>query len=113
MPVQVNMVMDLLGTQIIAGIIKQTVDKTAKDTDGIYKPTGETRDENEIDKLFRATDSLTVAEIRNGDTEAKTINVWKNKWTGKTKMKAKGAAANAGTPGAPKAAAKKPVSLFE
>jgi hypothetical protein len=113
MPVQVNMVMDLLGTQVIAGILKQTVDKTAKDSDGIYKPTGETRDENEIDKLFRAKDSLTVAEIRNGDTEAKYIETWKTKWTGKTKMKAKGATANAGTPGAPKAAAKKPVSLFE
>jgi hypothetical protein len=115
MPTQVEMVMELLGTQIIAGVVKQTVDKTAKADDGSYQPTGETRDENEIDKFFRAKDGMTTAEIREQYTEAKFIETWKTKWTGKTKMKSKGASANAGTPGMPKAAsaAKKPaVSLF-
>ena len=81
-----------------------------------YQPTGETRDENEIDKFFRASDRKTTAEIRAQVEEAKFADTWLEKWQGKVKDKSSKTAAT-GTPGAPRAAApaaaKKPAtSLF-
>lgn len=116
-PTKVDMLMDLLGKEIIVGLIRQTVDKTKKNDAGVYEPTGETRDENEIDKLFRAKDRMTTAEIRAQAETAVFADTWDAKFTGTVKMKAKGAS---GTAGAPKAAgaagapaAKKPTtSLF-
>jgi hypothetical protein len=115
-PTKVEMLMDLIGQEVIVGLIKQTVDKTKKNDAGIYEPTGETRDENEIDKLFRAKDRMTTAEIRAQAETASFIDTWDAKFTGTVKNKAKGAAGTAGAPkaaGAPAAAAKKPTtSLF-
>lgn len=117
-PTKVEMLMDLLNQEIIVGLIKQTVDKTKKnEATGIYEATGETRDENEIDKLFRAKDRMTTAEIRAQAETATFIDTWDAKFSGTVKNKAKGAS---GTAGAPKAggaaatpAAKKPTtSLF-
>lgn len=118
-PTKVEVLVDLLGKEILVGLIKQTVDKTKKNDAGVYEATGETRDENEIDKLFRAKDRMTTAEIRAQAEEASFVNTWVAKFTGTVKNKAKGAA---GTAGAPKAAgsfgsapstAKKPAtSLF-
>lgn len=116
-PTKVEVVMDLLNQEVIVGLIKQTVDKTKKnDQTGTYEATGETRDENEIDKFFRAKDKMTTAEIRAQAEEAVFIGTWEAKWAGKTKDRAKGAAA--GLPGVPKlggapSASKKPTtSLF-
>lgn len=102
-PTKAEVVMDLLGKEILVGLIKQTVDKTQKNDQGVYMPTGETREENEIDKLFRASDRMTTAEIRAQATEAVFADSWEAKWAGKTKDKSKGVAANSGTFGAPKA----------
>lgn len=115
-PTKVEVLMDLLNQEIIVGLIKQNVDKTVKDDAGVYVATGETRDENEIDKFFRAKDKMTTAEIRAQADEAVFINSWETKWKDKVKDRAKGAAA--GLPGVPKlggapSAAKKPTtSLF-
>ena len=115
-PTKVEMVMDLIGQEVLAGIIKQTVDKTVKNEAGVYVATGETRDENEIDKIFRAKDRMTTAEIRSQATEATFADSWEQKWTGKVKDRAKGATAGlAGVPklGSAPAASKKPTaSLF-
>lgn len=115
-PTKVEVLMDLLNQEIIAGVIKQTVDKTKKNEAGTYEPTGETRDENDIDKLFRAKDRMTTAEIRAQADTATFIDTWSNKWTGQSKNKAKGAAGTAGAPtaaaGAPAAAKKPTTSLF-
>lgn len=114
-PTKVQVIMELLGQEIILGVIKQTVDKTTKDGAGVYQPTGETRDENTIDKFFRAKDKMTTAEIRAQATEPAFYATWGAKWIGKTRDKAKGAAAG-GVAGAPKAAgagtAKPGKSLF-
>lgn len=120
-PTKVDVLMDLLGQEILVGVIKQNVDKTKKnESTGLYEPTGETREENEIDKFFRARDRMTTAEIRAQAPTAAFADTWASKWTGVTKEKAKGAAA-AGTAGVPKvaggvaaaAAVKKPTtSLF-
>ena len=115
-PTKVEVLMDLLNQEIIVGLIKQNVDKTVKNDAGVYVATGETKDENEIDKFFRAKDKMTTAEIRAQADEAAFINSWEAKWKDKVKDRAKGAAA--GLPGVPKlggapSAAKKPTtSLF-
>lgn len=116
-PTKVDVVMDLMNQEIIVGLFKQVVDKTKKnETTGAYEPTGETREENEIDKFFRASDRMTTAEIKAAANEAVFANTWESKWSGKTREKSKGVAANSGSiTGAPKAAvaAKKPTaSLF-
>lgn len=120
-PTKVDMLMDLVGKEVIAGIVRQTVDKTKKnDATGVYEPTGETRDENEIDKFFRARDRMTTAEIRAQAETASFIETWDAKMTGKTRDRTKGAAgaaaANKGAAGLPKAAAassaKPTTSLF-
>ena len=115
-PTKAEVLMDLLNQEITVGIIKQTVDKTVKNDAGVYVATGETRDENEVDKFFRTKDRMTTAEIRAQATEAVFIDQWDKKWTGKTKDRAKGAAAGlAGVPklgGAPSAAKKPTTSLF-
>lgn len=100
-PTKVEMLVDLLGQDIIIGVIKQTVDKTVKNDAGVYVPNGETREENEIDKFFRARDRMTTAEIRGQAAEASFIDVWSDKHTGNTRNKAKGVS---GVAGAPKAA---------
>jgi hypothetical protein len=111
-PTKVPMLMDMLGKQVIAGIIKQTVDKTAKSPSGEYVPTGETKEENEIDKLFQASTRRTTAEIRAGAETGVFIDSWKAKWEGKVKNKAKGGDGSGAKAGAPKpaAASTKPTS---
>ena len=116
-PTKVEVLMELLGKEIIVGLIKQTVDKTAKNDAGVYEPTGETREENEIDKFFRAKDKMTTAEIRAQSEVATFIETWDQKWTGKVRDKSKGSAGTAGVPKMPGAvvsgANKKPTtSLF-
>jgi hypothetical protein len=115
-PTKVDVPVDLMGKEIIIGLIKQTVDKTAKnETTGAYEPTGETRDENEIDKFFRASDKMTTAEIRAAANEPAFYATWDSKFSGVVRIKASKAS---GTAGAPKAfgggvAMKKPAtSLF-
>lgn len=115
-PTKVEVPMDLLGQDIVVGLIKQKVDKTRRnEATGAYEPTGETRDENEIDKLFRAKDRMTTAEIRAKADKAGFVETWETKWTGKLRDRSKGAQSNTGTSGMPKApmstgSTKKPTS---
>jgi hypothetical protein len=101
-PTKVQMLVDLLDKEVILGVQRQIVDKTAKDDKGVYQPTGDTREENEVDKIFRAKDKMTVAEIRAGAAEAKFIEQWAEKFTGKTRDRT---TKGGGTAGAPKGAA--------
>jgi hypothetical protein len=102
-PTKVDMLTDMLGEEIYVALVKQVVDKTAKGDDGKYHPTGETREENVVDKFFRARDKQTVAEIIAEAEEAVFYDSWLTKNKGITRNKAKGKAAGA-TAGAPKAA---------
>ena len=99
-PTKVQVFTDLIGKEIILGVIKQTVDKNVKNDAGMYVASGETRDENELDKAFRASDRKTTAEIR-AEGEAVFIDTWAAKWTDNTRNRAKGVAAGGGKPGAP------------
>lgn len=107
LPTKVSVLTELLGQQVTVGVIKQVVDKNVKTDDGnghiTYAPSGETREENEIDKFFRAKDNMTVTEIRAEAETAEFIDAWEKKWKGQVKNKAKGAAATGATPGAPAA----------
>lgn len=107
MPKEVPTIVDLLDSEIILGITKQVVDKTVKDANGNYVPSGETREENVIEKVFHAATKKTVSEAKDGK-EATFHDKWVAKNAGKTKMKAKGKAE--GTAGAPQKPAVK--SLF-
>lgn len=90
-PTEVDVFVELTGQQILAGIEKQTIDKTVKNEQtNEYEPTGETRDVNEVVKFFRFDDGLTVPEIEKGVTEAKFKDDWISKFQGKTRNKAKG-----------------------
>lgn len=121
-PTKVNMFVDLIGQDILSAVFRQTVDKKAKGDDGQYRPTGETRDENEIDKFFRARDRMTTAEIRAGAEEATFCAAWEEKWAGQVRDKtekgpqsggAKGNVATGSFGGAPAGGNTKPkASLF-
>lgn len=97
-PTKVDMLTDLLGKDIVIGLIKQTVDKTQKNDAGVYVATGETRDENEIDKFFRASDNKTTAEIRAQVEEATFVHTWKQKWAGQVRDRASKGTGTAGVP---------------
>ena len=106
LPTKVPVAVEMIGKKITVGIIKQVVDKTKDsgqvDSKGkkVYVPTGETREENEIDKIFRAEDGFTVAELRAKSEKAEFKDQWATKNTGVTRNKSKGAPAGT-TTGAP------------
>tara|TARA_B100000929_G_scaffold108179_1_gene85735 strand:- start:49490 stop:50257 length:768 start_codon:yes stop_codon:yes gene_type:complete len=119
-PTKVQALVDIIGQEVYAGLIKETVDKTAK-TDNGYEPTGETREQTVIDKFFRAADKLTVPEIKAGDEEAVFFAKWEEKYPSdfvRNKVKGASSSGNAPKSGAPanaqKAAAPAPKggSLF-
>jgi hypothetical protein len=112
-PTKVEMLTELIGQQVIIGVLKQVVDKTVKTPTG-YAPTGEVREQNEIDKIFRASDMKTTAEIR-AKAEAEFYGKWVEKNRGQVVNKTSKTGA-VGTPGAPAAnagtVAKPKQSLF-
>lgn len=116
MPTNVPVLVDLIGKPITAAVLKQTVDKQKKNDAGVYVNTGETREENTVDKFFHTESRRTVTEIKQGIEEAIFIDAWDQKNKGKTRNRAKGGADNgkAGAPGAgaPGAAQKPKQSLF-
>lgn len=95
-PTKVNMLMDLVGQKIAGGIQKQLINRTIQHPETKnYLNTSETREVNVMDKLFRITDGLTVAEVRAGATEPKFLTTWKEKNKGKVNDRVKPADAGA------------------
>lgn len=96
-PTKVEVPVELLNQEIYVGVIRERVDKTAKNDDGVYAPTGETREQNVIDKFFRASDKMTTTEIRAEAEEAKFFETWQKKWVDqvrdRTSKEGQGAAA--------------------
>lgn len=88
---KVPMLTELLGQEILGGMIRQIVNKQVKSDNGKYvdDPTGDTRRENELDKFFRAKDRLTVAEIKDSKTEGAFAAVWEAKWSGNDRNRVK------------------------
>lgn len=116
-PKAVNVLVELIGADVSLAIEKVIVDKNVKNAAGDYVPTGETREENEVAKVFNADQRLTVAEARAGETQPKFWDAWLERNKGKTRDKTdkSGGAAGAPTKGKPVsagAAAAPRTSLF-
>ena len=87
-PTQVQVITEMINTQIIGGVLEQKVNKRAKnDATGKYEPTAETRTENEIDKFFHSTTGLTLAEAKAKQKKPEFKNKWEKKWAGEIKDK--------------------------
>lgn len=117
-PKSVPMLTEVIGKDISLGILKILENKSKKDGDN-YVVTAETREINNIDKVFHPEMKLTVAEARNGAEEAKFWDAWESKNKGQTrdKREIKDGAGDSGrptrTPGAaPTAGAAPGKSLF-
>ena len=85
LPQEVEVLIELLGQECIAGVLKKTSNKQAKNASGVYADTNEERSENEVDKIFRASDRLSTVEILAGATTAAYIDVWTKANEGKTR----------------------------
>ena len=101
-PTEVDMFEDLLGQNIIVGVLKKLIDKTEKNSDtGDYEPNGETREINEIEKFFCAKEgyeNLTINELEAGVEEPVFIGDWTKRWEGKVKDETSKDAPKSGAP---------------
>lgn len=85
LPKAVPMLVDLLGQKVALGIVKRHVDVTKKnESTGDYEPTGESKFENVIDKVFHPELHLTVVEARQGLTKLEEAKFW-DAWLTKNK----------------------------
>lgn len=110
---EVDMLMDLIGQEIKLGLVKQKVFKQEKDGNGVYQDTAETREQNSINKVFRASDDRTTAEVRAQSESAEFMTKWKEKWDGQVQDRtAAKAGGNKVQQGAPRAAKPTSESLF-
>lgn len=98
-PTTVPVLMGLVGKNIKLGIQCAKVFKQKKGDDGKYHDTAETREENEIDKIFHAETGRTVNEYRHEVPTAEFLPAWLKKNEGKTRDKTRGKAGASG-PGA-------------
>ena len=103
-PQEKEVLMDLVRGKLELGIQELTVDKTVKSDTGEYVPTGETRDINELSKVF-TEDGMTLVEKETGATEAKFKAAWIKQYADKKINKAKGKADGAKAGGVAKPAA--------
>lgn len=101
-PTKVMAITSMMGKQVSLGILKNIEDKTKKnDSTGAYEATGETRETNNIDKVFHAETGKTVSEFVAKAENAEFIEKWRAKFQGTVRNKATGAAAGGGKAGLP------------
>ena len=117
LPKNVHVITSILNLPITLGIVETIVDKTKKnDSTGQYEPTGETRNENNIDKVFHTESRKTTVELRENRPQAVFYDAWKEKNAGKpARDKSTKGQGKAGAPGARPVAsggAKPTTSLF-
>lgn len=115
-PQEVPVLVELTGKKLYLGILKQEVNKQAKDDAGVYQDTAETREQNELAHVFHYPSKRTVAEAK-AKAESEFYAKWEEKNKGKTQNKVK--AVTGGTQGKPARSAGgatdgggKPASLF-
>jgi len=99
LPKAVKVITSILGKTVKVAIQKSKVDKTKKnDATGNYEPTGETKDENTIEKVFHPTQNVTISEARN-KKPAEFLEKWREKNKGVTRDKTSKDAGKSGRPG--------------
>ena len=95
-PMAKDVFMSMLGQKVKLGIICEIVDKNKKnESTGQYEPTGETRKQNVISKVFSLDTEQTLTEIA-ANQPAAFVKVWAEKFEGKEINKAKGKQAASG-----------------
>lgn len=105
-PTKVQAIKEIMGQPVKLGIVKQRVNKTKlNEATGKYDPINEEKFENQIDKVFRAADDMTTAEIRAQVEVAEFMTEWQARWDGKLKDRYKEVKGGAARAGAPRAAA--------
>ncbi len=98
LPTKVDVFIDLLDSPIIVGLVKTIEDERKANDSGSYEATGETREQTQINKVFRASDRKTVAEAMVKDSAATYIDNWEKRYTGTLKDNSKGTSGVAGAP---------------
>ncbi len=114
-PKEMEHITEMHGKVVTLGIIKRIVDKNKQNpTTKEYEPTGETREENEIDKVFFLEDGRTLAEIEDGVEAGEGVfkEKWGDKHTGVTQNRAKSATGGAKS-GAPAKSGVAATKLFK
>lgn len=81
-PQKTMVLTDLIGKPVKAGITKVIKNKQTKGADNKYHDTNEKITDNELDKIFRASDSRTYQEVLGETESAKFIEDWIKKREG-------------------------------
>lgn len=84
LPKSVPMLIELLGKEVTFGIRKELKNKQAKDGNGVYQDTPDSREENVTDKIFHYPSNLTVVEARKGIQTPTFYGAWVEKNKGQT-----------------------------
>lgn len=82
LPVEKQVLTELVGQKIKVGIIKEVVNKNAQNAAGEWVPTAETREQLTIDKFFEAATGCTVVERKAGVPQGEFVEKWTSKNTG-------------------------------
>lgn len=88
-PKEVQVLSNVMGKDVMLGIIRQIVNKQKRGDDGKYHDTEETRTENVIDKVFHAETGRTVNEYRHEVETAEFLSAWKERNDGKDRNRVK------------------------
>lgn len=80
---EVPMVTDMIGAKVLLGILREIVDKNTLQGNE-YVPSGETREQNTINKVFHSETHKTVPEATQGKEKAEFYDKWIAKYEGKT-----------------------------
>lgn len=112
-PTKVMMATEAIGKQVALGILKVLEVKQKKnDQTGEYEDTDETREVNQIDKVFHPEFKVTVAEAREGKQEGEFWDKWLGRNEGKVRDKTGGKGKGSGSKGGNGEPPKKKASLF-
>lgn len=100
LPKSVDMLVELIGKDVALAIVKETVNKQAKnEATGEYEPTNETREQNVITKVFEPNSKFTVAEAREGADAPAFYDAWLERNKGKTIDRTAKTGSASGAPG--------------
>lgn len=101
-PKNVPVLVDLIGGEVILGIVRNLENKSVKDGAGNYQPTADTRETNNIEKVFEVNTKMSIVEATNGKTAAEFHDKWLERNKGNTRdkrtIKEGGSAGTSGRP---------------
>lgn len=104
LPKSVPMLVDLLGKKVILGVVKELRNKQAKDGNGVYQDTADTRETNAVEKVFHFPSKLTTVEARKQIQTPGFYGAWVERNRGNTRDRRSikdGASAQGGRSGRP------------